>query len=186
MGWNSWNKFGCGISEDLIKNTTDRFLELKLDTFGYEYINMDDCWQTTQRNSTGHIIPDMKKFPNGISAVADYVHQAGNQTLKFGLYSSAGTMTCEKRAGSLGYETQDAQDYASWGVDYLKYDNCFNTGKNATDRYTTMSNALKATGRDIFFSICNWGNEGVADWASPISNSWRTTQDIAKDGFNTW
>ena len=105
MGWNSWNNYGCNLSETLIQNTTDKFLELKLDTFGYNYINMDDCWQSTQRNSSGHIIPDSARFPNGIATVADYVHNAGNKTLKFGLYSSAGTLTCQRRAGSLGYET---------------------------------------------------------------------------------
>lgn len=116
-----------------------------------------------------------------MKSLADYVH---DQNLSFGLYSSAGTHTCQKRAGSLGHEVEDANDYASWGVDYLKYDNCYNTGKNATDRYKTMSDALKATGRDIFYSICNWGNEGVTEWAPSISNSWRTTIDITTNGYN--
>ena len=119
-------------------------------------------------------MPCPKAFPNGMTEVADYIHNK-DPTLKFGLYSSAGTKTCEGRAGSLGYETQDAQAYANWGVDYLKYDNCFNEGKPAVDRYTTMSNALLNTGRDIYYSVCNWGNEDTTSWAPGISNSWRTT-----------
>lgn len=121
-------------------------------------------------------------FKDGIKPIADYVH---DKKLKFGLYSSAGSKTCAGRAGSLGYEVQDAMDYASWGVDYLKYDNCYNEGKNATNRYMDMGNALKATGREIFYSICNWGNEDVSTWAYQTSNSWRTTQDISL-GVNAW
>lgn len=105
--------------------------------------------------------------------------------LKFGLYSSAGTKTCAGRAGSLGYEVQDANDYASWGVDYLKYDNCYNMGVNATTRYMNMGNAIKASGREMFYSLCNWGNENVTDWGYQTSNSWRTTQDISL-GNNAW
>lgn len=127
-------------------------------------------------------MPDPVHFKDGIKPIADYVHDKG---LKFGLYSSAGTKTCAGRAGSLGYETQDANDYASWGVDYLKYDNCYNKGVNATKRYKDMGDALKATGREIFYSLCNWGNENVTDWAYTTSNSWRTTQDISL-GVNAW
>mgnify|MGYP000927164262 CR=1 FL=1 len=107
--------------------------------------------------------------------VGDYVH---SKNLSFGIYSSAGTKTCAGYPGGLGYEMIDAKDYASWGVDYLKYDNCYNKGVSALTRYTDMANALKATGRDIFYSICNWGNESIASWGATIANSWRTTQDI--------
>ena len=110
-----------------------------------------------------------------MKAVGDMIHEAG---LWFGIYSSAGTMTCAKRPGGLGYEDMDAMDYASWGVDYLKYDNCYNTGVPAFDRYHAMAAALSKTGREIFYSICNWGNESVTEWGPLISNSWRTTQDI--------
>jgi alpha-galactosidase len=89
---------------------------------GYEYLNIDDCWQEPERTADGHVIVS-PSFPSGMKNLGDYLHSKG---LKFGIYSSAGTMTCQKRAGSLGYEQIDAQDYASWGVDYLKYDNCFN------------------------------------------------------------
>ena len=107
--------------------------------------------------------------------VGDFIHSKG---LKFGIYSSAGSKTCQGLPGGLGHEVIDANDYASWGVDYLKYDNCFNEGVAASIRYTAMSQALNATGRPIFYSICNWGNERISDWAHTISNSWRTTQDI--------
>jgi alpha-galactosidase len=107
--------------------------------------------------------------------LADKVHEMG---FKFGLYSSAGTKTCAGKAGSLGFETQDASDYAAWGVDYLKYDNCYNTGVPGWERYATMALALNATKRPIYYSLCNWGNEDVSNWGYKIANSWRTTQDI--------
>lgn len=107
-----------------------------------------------------------------MKALGDYIH---SKKLKFGLYSSAGTMTCEKRAGSLGYEQMDANDYASWGVDYLKYDNCFNDGVPALERYPKMRDALNATGREIFYSVCSWGEEHIPDWGKSVGNSWRTT-----------
>jgi alpha-galactosidase len=118
------------------------------------------------RDDKGHIVADPEKFPDGIADLADYIH---NTTLKFGLYSSRGTMTCAGRPGGQGYEVMDANDYASWGVDYLKYDNCYIDGVSAQESYTTMSNALNATGREIFFSLCNWGNEDVSSWAPGIA-----------------
>jgi len=102
--------------------------------------------------------------------------------MKFGLYSSAGTMTCEGRAGGLDHEEIDAQDYADWGVDYLKYDNCHNEGRPAIERYPAMRDALNKTGRPIFYSICNWGEEDTPSWAPATGNSWRTTVDIQ----HTW
>ena len=146
---------------------------------GYEYINLDDCWHEETRDVAGHLIPDRVHFPSGMNSVSDYIHEKG---LKFGIYSSAGTKTCAGRAGSLYYETVDAQDFADWGVDYLKYDNCYNDGVPATIRYPTMRDALVATGRDIFYSTCNWGEEHTWKWAPQTANSWRTTQDI----FDGW
>ena len=107
-----------------------------------------------------------------MKVIGDYLHSVG---LKFGIYSSAGTMTCQRRAGSLGYEATDAADYAAWGVDYLKYDNCYNNGVKAEIRYPAMRDALLATGRPIFYSICNWGEEETWKWAPQTGNSWRTT-----------
>ena len=117
--------------------------------------------------------------------VAEDIHAYG---LKFGIYSSAGKYTCQRRPGSLGFEMQDAAAYSRWGVDYLKYDNCYNEGVAAIDRYTNMKNAITATGRDMFYSLCNWGNEGVAMWGKTIANSWRTTIDIttSMDAGSQW
>lgn len=115
---------------------------------------MDDCWQIARDNETKRIIADPVKFPSGIKALADYMHERG---LKLGVYSDAGKMTCQKRPGSLGYEKEDADSYAEWGVDYLKYDNCFNEGIFPWKRYLPMRDALNATGRPIYFSMCEWG-----------------------------
>ena len=172
MGWNTWNKFGCDISEDLIKQAVDQIVALGLDKLGYEYVNIDDCWMETDRTADGHFIVDSTAFPNGMKSIGDYIHSKG---LKFGIYSSAGTMTCAGRAGSLDHEVADAQDWASWGVDYLKYDNCYNMSVPGTERYAAMRDALAATGRPIFYSLCNWGEEESWRWARDIGNSWRTT-----------
>ena len=128
MGWNSWNKFGCAINETVIKAAADKVKSLGLADLGYEYINIDDCWNLEERDANGHQQADPKAFPNGMKSVGDYIHSLG---LKFGIYSSAGNWTCEGRAGSLYYEEVDAQDFADWGVDYFKYDNCYNQGVHA-------------------------------------------------------
>lgn len=174
MGWNSWNKFGCNVSEKLIKEMADAMVNSGMADAGYQYIVIDDCWQVG-RDSAGNIIPDPKRFPDGIKALADYVHSKG---LKFGIYSCAGSMTCQKRPGSRGYQFQDARQYAAWGVDYVKYDWCYNEGQNAEAAYKTMSDALKATGRPIVFSICEWGSNKPWEWGKGIGNLWRTTGDI--------
>ncbi|MFJ8857556.1 glycoside hydrolase family 27 protein [Streptomyces sp. NPDC102451] len=179
MGFNNWNTTGCGsqFNEAMVKGIADTFVEKGLKAAGYEYVNLDDCWALPSRNAAGNLVPDPVRFPNGIKAVADYVHSKG---LKFGLYSSAGTKTCadEGFPGGLGHEKQDAQQWASWGVDYLKYDNCNNTGADARTRYKTMGDALAATGRPILYSICEWGSNSPWNWAPAIGNAWRTTGDI--------
>lgn len=174
MGWNSWNKFGCNVSESLIREMADAMVASGMKDAGYEYIVIDDCWQVG-RDSQGNIIPDPERFPSGIKALADYVHSCG---LKFGIYSCAGSMTCQRRPGSRGYQFQDARTYAGWGVDYLKYDWCFDEGQNAQAAYKTMSDALKACGRPIVFSICEWGESKPWEWAKGIGHLWRTTPDI--------
>ena len=133
-----------------------------------------DCWQVS-RDSTGRIVADPVAFPQGMAALADYVHSLG---LKFGLYSDAGNYTCQLRPGGLGHEVIDAQTYAEWGVDYLKYDNCNNDAIDPKLRYPPMRDALNATGAQIFFSMCEWGVEDPATWAGADGNSWRTTGDI--------
>lgn len=174
MGWNSWNKFSCDVTESLIRETADAMVASGLKDAGYEYIVIDDCWHG-ERDSLGFIQPDPVRFPSGIKALADYIHSKG---LKFGIYSDAGWQTCGGRPGSRGREYQDAQRYASWGVDYLKYDWCNTEGLKAEGAYLTMRNALYEAGRPIVLSICEWGDNQPWEWAGPIGHLWRTTGDI--------
>jgi alpha-galactosidase len=174
MGWNSWNKFGCDVSEQLIKETADAMVSSGMKDAGYEYVVIDDCWQVS-RDSSGNIVPDAKRFPSGMKALADYVHSKG---LKFGLYSDAGALTCQKRPGSRGYEFQDARQYAAWGVDYLKYDWCHHDNQNSEASYSLMRDALQKAGRPNVFSICEWGSTKPWLWAKDVGNLWRTTSDI--------
>lgn len=178
MGWNSWNKFGCNVSEALIREIADAMVSTGMKDAGYQYIVIDDCWQVS-RDERGRILADPSRFPAGMKALADYVHAKG---LKFGLYSDAGAKTCEGRPGSLGYETLDAQQYAAWGVDYLKYDWCSSEGVDPKIAYPTMRDALRATGRSIVFSMCEWGRSKPWEWARGVGHLWRTTGDIA----DTW
>ncbi|EEF41561.1 alpha-galactosidase/alpha-n-acetylgalactosaminidase, putative [Ricinus communis] len=135
----------------------------------------DDCWSAATRDAKGQLVPDPKTFPSGIKALADYIHGKG---LKLGIYSDAGIFTCQVRPGSLHHEEDDADLFASWGVDYLKYDNCFNLGIKPKERYPPMRDALNASGRTIFYSLCEWGVDDPALWAGKVGNSWRTTDDI--------
>ncbi len=173
MGWNSWNRFGCDVSEQLIKDAADALVTSGMKDAGYQYIVIDDCWQSA-RAADGTIVVD-PRFPSGIKALADYVHSKG---LKFGLYSDAGTKTCQGRPGSLGHEAQDARTYASWGVDYLKYDWCNSEGLDQRDAYQKMSQALRATGRPIVFSMCEWGSSKPWLWGQGVGQLWRATGDI--------
>ena len=158
MGFNDWNSFGCNVDEQLIEQTADYFVSSGLKDAGYTYVNIDDCWLEKTRSADGHLVPDPVKFPDGIKGTADYVHSKG---LKLGIYEDAGTKTCAGYPGSLGHEQTDANDFAAWGVDYLKYDNCNNqsdgTLADFKARYTAMGDALKNTGRPIVYSICEWG-----------------------------
>ena len=184
MGWSSWNCFGTNINEDQIKEIADLMVSTGMRDAGYVYLNLDDGWQVS-RDEDGKIVPDEKAFPNGIKALADYIHSKG---LKFGLYSCAGSQTCACRPGSRGYQFQDAITYARWGVDYLKYDWCFDEGQSPKAAYKTMSDALKSCGRPIVFSICEWGNSRPWEWAQGVGHLWRTTGDICNsfDGINHW
>ncbi|MFD9565021.1 NPCBM/NEW2 domain-containing protein [Streptomyces sp. NPDC059994] len=184
MGFNNWNSTHCRaeFNEAMVKGIADTFVSQGLKDAGYTYVNLDDCWALPNRDASGDLVPDPVRFPHGIKAVADYVHSKG---LKFGLYSSAGTKTCDVLGfpGGLGHEQQDANLWASWGVDYLKYDNCNNSGVDAKQRYKAMGDALKAatgpTGRPILYSICEWGSNQPWTWAPAVGNSWRTTGDIS-------
>lgn len=179
MGWNSWNKFGCNVSEKLIKEMADAIVSSGMRDLGYEYVVIDDCWQTG-RDENGNIVVDKDHFPNGMKSVVDYVHSLG---LKVGIYSCAGSKTCQGRPGSRGHQFQDARQYAEWGVDYLKYDWCYNEGQSAKAAYQTMSDALKASGRPIVFSICEWGENKPWEWGKGVGHLSRITADI-RDCFD--
>jgi alpha-galactosidase len=180
MGWNSWNSFHCDVSAALVEQTADAMVSSGMRDAGYEYVNIDDCWSVKDhRDDDGRLIPDPVKFPDGIKGVADYVHSKG---LKLGIYSSAGDLTCAGYPASLGREQIDAQTWADWGVDLLKYDNCGDhQGLTEQQRYQQMSDALAATGRPIVLSLCDWGNG--QDWlwngTAQVGHYWRNTGDIS-------
>jgi len=160
--------------QTVMQGAADALISTGLMAAGYNYVNVDDCWAES-RNSTGFVQPQLSSFPSGMDGLAAYMHQRG---LKFGLYTDEGTKTCAGRPGSLGHETQDAQSYAQWNIDYVKVDNCFNTGTHPRDRFPHMRDALNASGRAIFFSMCEWGVQQPGYWAPNVGNSWRTTPDI--------
>ncbi len=174
MGWNSWNKFACNVSEDLIKGTADAMVKSAMKDAGYEYIVIDDCWQVS-RDANSNIVADPERFPHGMKAVGDYIHSVG---LKFGIYSDAGSKTCQGRPGGIGHKYQDAIQYAAWGVDYLKYDWCNTTTQDAKASYANIRAALDASGRSIVLSICEWGTAkpglwGERSWRQPVAQHCR-------------
>ena len=191
MGWNSWNTFTDQITDSLVRQIADSMVSTGMRDVGYQYVNIDDFWQLLDRDANGRIQVNKQKFPNGIKAVADYVHSKG---LKLGVYSDAADRTCGGVAGSYGHEEQDAQDFAEWGVDLLKYDYCNapSARDTAVTRYTRMAKALRKTNRSIVFSICEWGEGGIEtsdgkgnrnafEWVPAIGgNYWRTTLDIRR------
>lgn len=177
MGWMTWNMFKGDISEQLIRETADAMVESGLADAGYKYIFIDDLWQGG-RDCHNNIIPDPKKFPNGMKAVADYVHSKG---LKLGIYSDAAQLTCGGSTASYGFEEQDARTFASWGIDYLKYDYCNAPEDSATARlrYRTMANALQKSGRDIVLGVCEWGQRQCEEWCEEVGGQlWRTSYDV--------
>lgn len=181
MGWNSWNTFGDDINEKLIFEVADVLVESGLRDLGYDYLVIDDCWDLRTRDEKGHLVPDPEKFPNGMKAVADYIHDRG---LKFGMYSCAGVMTCAGYPGSYEHEYVDAADFAAWGVDYLKYDYCFHSPLiSGEELYRRMGIALRNSGRDILLAACSWGADETPQWIRETgAGTWRSTGDI----FDTW
>jgi alpha-galactosidase len=178
MGYNTWNDFRCNINQNDILSSADAMVSQGLNKLGYVYVNIDDCWAKS-RASDGTIQADSTAFPNGMKYIADYVHSKG---LKFGIYSDRGTQTCAGRPGSQGYEKKDADTYASWGVDYLKEDSCHASDDHNTafQQYGSMRDALNATKREIYFSLCGW-NSWYAPQGWTLGNSWRIAGDC-----NTW
>jgi alpha-galactosidase len=187
LGWNSWNTFGCDIDEAKIRAAADAMVSSGMSAAGYQYVVVDDCWQATTRDGSGNLRSDPARFPSGMKALGDYIHGKG---LKFGIYQAPREETCAQyfnaiggATGALGHEQQDANTFASWGVDFLKYDWCSPWGTLAEQvtSFTTMRDALRATGRPIVYSINSnsvHSNTGPAyDW-SPVADMWRTTEDI--------
>jgi alpha-galactosidase len=178
MGWNGFNKFAIKVSEALVLQTTDALQSSGMAAAGYQYVIIDDGWQATRRDRSGDLLPDAKRFPNGIGAVAKYVHDKG---LKLGIYSDRGTETCGGLPGSFGYETRDARAFASWGIDLVKYDNCHASPSSAGIQadFEAMGSALQATGRPIVYSVSAWW---FFAWEPSVAQLWRTTSDIR----DTW
>jgi len=178
MGFNTWNTFSCDINEQIIKEIADAMVNEGYLAAGYDTLTIDDGWAAKTRDENGRLFGDPEKFPNGMKAVADYVHSKG---LKFGIYSDAGAYTCAGYPASYGNERIDAQTFADWGVDFLKYDYCFAPQGHGKDviQYRRMGQALRETGRDIVFSVC-WGVSTSPTWAKTAGgHMWRLTGDIA-------
>lgn len=176
MGWNSWNTFGVEINAQILSETIEALVNSGLTRTGYEYVVIDDFWQADERIK-GRLSWDSQKFPQGIKPIAEKVHECG---LKFGMYSCAGTRTCGGKPGSYGYEEIDAKTFAEWEVDYLKYDYCHvPPGVDGVALFQRMGQALRATGRPIVYSICEWGRNRPWEWGSRVGGHlWRTTGDI--------
>jgi alpha-galactosidase len=191
MGWNDWYSAYCRVNAQLVDQTAREMVANGMKAAGYDYVNIDDCWMASSRDASENLVADPTRFPGGIKPVADYVHSLG---LKLGIYEDAGTATCAGDPGSFGHEAQDAATFASWGVDYVKYDRCsipYGDFPDESERqvqqtlYTRMSNALNATGREIVFSMCNPGpGQDPWQWGAPIANLWRTTLD-GQDNFGS-
>ena len=177
LGWNTWNTFAADINEKLILESADAMVAEGLLDAGYNYLVIDDIWHLKERGADGRMVPDPEKFPHGMKYIADYVHSKG---LKFGMYSCAGYLTCAGYPASYDYEWIDAQTFAEWGVDFLKYDFCFHPMTVRPDiLYKRMALALANCGRDIVFSACSWGSENTKQWIKETgADMWRSTGDI--------
>src|ERR1700690_2496194 len=174
MGWNSWNYFAGRVTDKDIRDSADQIVASGMRDAGYLYVNIDDTWEG-ERDANG-VLHSNEKFPD-MKGLADYVHSKG---LKIGIYSSPGPQTCAGFEGSYQHEEQDARTWASWGIDYLKYDWCSaKTVYKEEDMpavYKKMGDALKASGRPIVFSLCQYGLRKVWEWgAASGGNLWRTT-----------
>ncbi|GAA4541145.1 glycoside hydrolase family 27 protein [Streptomyces collinus] len=187
LGWNSWNSFGCGITEAQVRQAADAMVSTGMKGAGYQYVVVDDCWFDPQRDAAGNLRANPTKFPSGMKALGDYIHSKG---LKFGIYQAPNEKTCAQgvgtypgSTGSKGHEAQDAATFASWGVDYLKYDWCSGSGtlNEQIAQFTIMRDALRATGRPIVYSInpnsFHSPTGDKYDWGE-VADLWRTTEDL--------
>ncbi|TNV78155.1 hypothetical protein FGO68_gene4876 [Halteria grandinella] len=174
MGWNTWLALGCdSLSQNAVLQNAKWLISTGLADAGYQYVNIDDCWSTQQRDANGHIVANATKFPNGLTSLANTIHSLG---LKMGLFSAAGTQSCVEGAGSLTYEQVDAGDFAQLGVDYLKYSDCNGLGIAAVQRFAAMRDALAKSGRGIYYSITKGDPMSYAGMQGQgLANSWRTT-----------
>ena len=175
MGWNSWNHFGAKIDEQLITETAEALVRTGMRDAGYRYVVIDDAWHAPSRDEHGDLVPDPVRFPSGMKALADHVHGLG---LRFGIYTDAGTKTCQGWPGSLGYEFRDARRFAEWGADYLKIDWCHTDGLPARAMYEKWCLAIQNAGRPMVYSICEWGRHRPWEWARGVGHLWRTCWDI--------
>ncbi|MDP9793052.1 alpha-galactosidase [Catenuloplanes nepalensis] len=187
MGWNTWNTFGCDINETLIRQTADSIVASGMRDLGYQYVVVDDCWMSPNRDANGNLQAEPSRFPSGMKALGDYLHA---RNLKFGIYQAPLDQTCAQyfdsypgATGSQGREAQDARQFAAWGVDYLKYDWCSPAGTidEQVVTFAKMRDALAATGRPILYSInpnsIHAKTGPLRDWGD-VANIWRTTEDI--------
>lgn len=177
MGWNSWNCLKGNVNQQAVMDIADAMVKLGLKDLGYEYVVLDDLWHGG-RDADGRLFPHPERFPLGMKALADHIHALG---LKFGIYSCAGEQTCARQPGSHRHEQIDAETFASWDVDFLKYDYCFAPDDldAAIRRYTAMGKALQATGRPIMFSFCEWGPRSPWLWARKAGGHlWRVSFDV--------
>lgn len=187
LGWNSWNMFGHKVDEVAIRETVDALASLGFKDCGYEYVVIDDCWSVKDgRDSHGDLQADPGRFPNGMQALADYVHAKG---FKIGIYSDAAERTCAGYPGSYGFEEQDAYLWAAWGFDFLKYDYC-NAPQDqavARERYARMGAALRNSRRDFLFSLCEWGNQAPQLWGRQVGgHMWRVSGDVFDSWVSIW
>jgi alpha-galactosidase len=190
MGWNSWNQVGCdGLTEQVVRDAADTLVDSGMRDAGYRYVVVDDCWQDYTRAADGSLRANPERFPHGMAALADYVHQRG---LRFGIYAVPGSGTCAMDnsgypatgIGSLGHERQDAQTFAAWGVDYLKYDWCYADTRDGLEEHAAfakMRDELQRLSRPILYSISEYGAQQPWMWGRAVANMWRTTNDLTPD-----
>lgn len=179
MGWNSWNRFGPFISERLVLETADALIASGMRDAGYRYVVIDDAWHESVRDDDGELVENRWAFPHGMRWLSGEIHRRG---LRFGLYTCAGTRTCQGYPGSRGCEARDVRRFASWGVDFMKVDWCHTEGLRGRDVYPVWSEAVRATGRPMVLSICEWGRDRPWEWAGTVGHLWRTSPDIQ----DTW